>query len=82
MQVTILGVENVSYVSKKSNQQVIGVTIYFAYPLDPSRGFGMKAEKAFLSQRVQFTAQVGDKVDILYNRFGSVEEVRVLETKK
>lgn len=82
MLATILGIENVSYTSKKTNQPVRGLKVYYAYPINADRGIGMRTEDAFISQNVEFHAQVGDKVNILYNRFGSVEEVDVLDEKK
>lgn len=79
MKVTVLGIESISYTSKKTNLPVKGIRVYYASPLDPARGIGMKADATFVSQNIPFFAQVGDDVDILYNRFGSVEEVRVFE---
>lgn len=82
MLATILGIENVSYTSKKTGQPAKGLKIYFAYPVPNDRGSGMRSEDAFISQNVEFHAQVGDKVNIHYNRFGSVEEVEVVENSK
>lgn len=82
MVVTVLGIENVSYTSKKTNLPVRGIKVYYSSHLDPSRGIGLKTDSVFISQNINFCAQLGDDIDILYNRFGSVEEVRLLEKQK
>lgn len=82
MIVTVLGIETVSYTSKKTNLPVKGVKVYYSSKLDPARGIGLKTDNVFVSQNIDFSAQIGDEIDILYNRFGSVEEVRLIEKQK
>lgn len=77
--VKIVGKQNVDYVSKKTNQQVTGITLHVIGP--DSRVDGMAVETVFISSRMtDFAAvqklNVGDEVEFLYNRWGNVESVR------
>lgn len=71
----IIGIEEVSYTSKKDNSLVEGVRVYMSEPV--KAGQGVHVEEVFVSRRkLQTFAQpirMGDDVTPYYNRFGSFE---------
>lgn len=71
----VIGIEEVDYISKKTNKQVTGCTLYLSEPI--TKGVGEKVTDAFFSTEKmnQWPAPVslGDHVTIYYNRFGSPE---------
>lgn len=77
---TIIGVNAISFKGKDGNL-VEGSSIYVTSPLDPTKGgSGCSAEKFFLSKarlaELDFTPRVGDKIEVLFNRYGKVAAVR------
>lgn len=76
----IVGIEDVNYVSKKTGRAVTGVKLHLTYPLDDDKGDGQGVVSEFCSSNIPVvnTLTVGDEVEILYNRFGGIADVRVL----
>lgn len=75
----IVGKQDVDYTSRKTNQQVTGVTLYVTCP--DSKVDGVRAESIFISSRSLCYPEVmklpvGAGIEVYYNRFGSVEDVR------
>lgn len=80
MKVTIVGIEEVDYVSKRTNKQVEGRKIYYTYPFDPKKdAVGLIAESTFCGYDISKDLNVGDTIEILYNRYGSVADIRLIE---
>lgn len=73
MKYTVMGLEYRNYVSKKTNRPVDGYNLYLSYPLSTGEGDG--CEKIWVKPEIFEIAGnvcVGDSVEILYNRYGSV----------
>lgn len=74
----IIGILSVSF-KGRDGKQVTGKTFYFAERIPSDRGTGYSIEKAFLTEekiaRLSFVPQVGNEVQLLYNRFGKVESL-------
>lgn len=78
MKAKVLGVQSVDYVSKKSNQQVTGVTLHLSYPRDNVSGEAV--ETVFISERSAVDVskvKPGVIVGLSYNRWGSVESLEL-----
>ena len=80
----VVGKQTVDYVSKKTGQPVKGVTLHLTYPDD--RIIGLGTESVFVSAKstcysVVMCLELGDDVDLFYNRYGSVEDIRPVAKK-
>lgn len=71
----VVGKENVNYTSKKTGNPVVGFKLYCTSPIG-NNGVGERAEMFYCSPLVVADVLVGDKVDIFFNRYGNVTEVR------
>jgi len=75
----IEGIENIDYVSKKTNERVIGVKLYISFSINEKRGKGRKTDSVYLSKRtvenLSYFPDVDDEVDFVYNRFGGISDV-------
>lgn len=81
----VVGIEKVDYVSRKTNRPVQGTSFYILYEKQGVEGF--VADKIFISVVSPCypdaeLVQVGDKLNIFYNRWGSVEGLQVLPSDK
>ena len=80
MVVTIIGIEEVDYVSKRTNKPVEGRKIYYTYPFAPTKdAAGLIAESCFCNYELAGELKVGDNIELFYNRFGSVADIRIIE---
>lgn len=75
----VVGIQSVDYLSRKTNQPVQGVTLHLTY--QDSRITGVGTETVFVSAKATCYGDVvkipiGSDVDVFYNRYGSIEEVR------
>lgn len=79
MSYRVVGIEDVNYVSKKTGQPVSGVNLHVTFPLNEQKGEGEAVEKIYCKQSLEGidSISVGDDVEIYYNRFGGVEEIRL-----
>lgn len=82
MKVKVVGICNVSYTSKKTNQLVEGKVIHFTRKAERDGDVGEVTDTVFISQKSDVIKQVpkinlGKEVDIFYNRYGSVEDIAV-----
>lgn len=75
----VIGIEEVNYTSKKSNRQVTGRKLHLTFDFekdDSSEGTGV--EVCFTNCDSVYNVNVGDLVELLYNKYGSIVDVRVL----
>lgn len=79
---TVLGTEHVSFTTKEG-LLMEGVNLYGKRPIDPKRGQGERAERFFLSAAkvaaLPFKLRTAQRVEIVYNRWGRVETLRLLD---
>ena len=78
MKVTVIGKGKVDYVSKKTNQQVSGVTLHVTR--EDKNVDGLAVETIFISAKSNVfsdadSVKLGDKVNVAYNRYGSVDSI-------
>lgn len=75
---TIIGKAKVDYVSRKTNQQVSGLTLHVTH--EDNNVDGLAVETIFVSSKSNVYAdanavKLGDNVNVFYNRFGSVDSI-------
>lgn len=75
----IVGIQSVDYISRKTNKQVTGLTLHLSF--EDARVRGMATETVFVSsQSICYedvaALPVGSEVNVYYNRYGSVEDIR------
>ena len=75
---TVAGIENVNYTSKKSNKQVTGFILHLQSALPDSKGLGVRCENQYASTELAKDIALGDIVELLYNRYGTLEEIRIV----
>lgn len=69
----ILGIESVDYYNK-SGKRITGVRLHCS--CEDSRVTGVAVESIFVSSSVTTDKyEVGDEIDVLYNKFGSVSRI-------
>lgn len=77
MDYKVIGIKNINYTSKKTGQVVQGTELHCSF--DDKNVRGAAVDKFYIPQRVDIShVQIGDLVNILFNRFGSVDFVQVL----
>lgn len=79
---TIVGLSRTSFTGQDGTP-VEGKTFFVTEPIDPKRGEGVSAERFFLSRAklaaLDFSPEVGQVVDVLYNRFGRVTSLSLVD---
>lgn len=73
----IIGIENVDYTSKRTGNRVTGKKLYFTEPLPDDKGEGLFCDNVFVTNQMAMDIEIGDEVDILYNKYGNVADLRV-----
>ncbi len=80
----IIGIANANFTPKDSETAITGKTFYTTEPMDPKRGQGETADHFFLTSAkldtLDFTPAVGQTIDILYNRYGRVATVKLVDS--
>ena len=77
---TIIGIRPSSF-KGDNGETVRGLNIYYTYPLEKGDGDG--AERVFMTENkledCGYDPQVGDDVQIDYNRFGKVAKIYLVD---
>lgn len=78
----IVGIMETSF-EAKDGAKVEGATIHTLEPIDPKRGVGEAVERFFISKAkltaLDFKPEVGQAIEVLYNRYGKVERLRLID---
>jgi hypothetical protein len=80
----IVGIARTSFTPKDSDVPVEGMTIHTTEPFDPRRSGceGVSTDHFFLSKNklrdLTFSPAVGLEVEVLFNRYGKVQTLRLL----
>lgn len=75
----LVGKQNVDYISKKTNQPVVGVSLHVVG--EDSRVEGMAVETIFVSKKSEgmyddaLKFPIGAEVNVSYNRWGNADTV-------
>lgn len=76
----IVGISKTEFQAKDGNK-ISGSTIYTTEPMDPKRGRGEVTDHFFLStaklDALDFKPDVGQSVEIFYNRYGRVATIKL-----
>lgn len=79
---TIVGFIRQSFTPKGSEKTISGIKIFYTEPLGDT-GVGMRADGVFLSnqklERINIEFEVGQKVEFVYNRYGSVDNLNLIK---
>ena len=77
MNYNVVGIKKINYTSRKTGQLVQGTELHCSF--DDKNVLGAAVDKFYIPQRVDIShVQIGHVVNILFNRFGSVDFVQVL----
>lgn len=73
----VIGVRKVNFKDEKSGQQVEGYTLFLQrIPVDKEIE-GTECCKQFISSRyVDYTPVVGDRIQLIYNRYGKIGSIQ------
>lgn len=78
----IIGIQPTAF-DAKDGTHIEGTSIHLTSPIDPKRGKGEAGEKIFLTAtklaEVDFKPEVGNEIEVLYNRFGKVQTLRLVD---
>lgn len=78
MKYIVLGKQKVDYTSKQTGQRVQGENLHCKYLQKNVEGEAV--EKLYISSNVNSPiVNVGDEIDVFFNRYGSVDEVRLVK---
>lgn len=78
----VIGIERLSF-KGSDGTEVKGLNLYVSEAIDPKRGQGERADRYFLSEAkiaaLDFALAPGQAVDLLYNKFGKVATIKLLD---
>lgn len=74
----VVGIQNVDYVSKRTNQRVLGRQVYLLYPIDEKKGVGNSCESVYIGSNVDVPISINDEIELFYNKFGSVVDIKIV----
>lgn len=76
----VIGIEEVKYTSKRTNQQVSGRRLHLVSDFSETNksANGNCAEQVFTACQNVNNVEVGDTIELYYNKYGSVEDLRVV----
>lgn len=82
MKKTLLGIENIDYMSRKSGNPVKGVSLHVMGESSRVKGHGV--ETIFVSSNAGYYEDVlqlplGCELDVQYNRYGSVDTIQLVK---
>lgn len=82
MKMKLVGITNVDYISKKTNERVQGKSLHGLVACKATEGVGEKCENVYVSANSDLYKQVekmviGSEINVYYNRFGGVEDIAV-----
>lgn len=73
----VIGFKRSNFKSKSSDTMVTGYNIYLTYPVSGEDAAGVACERVYMSDdklaKCDYVPQVGDEVNVTYNRFGKPE---------
>lgn len=80
----IIGLQHMDFDTKEGTH-IDGTTLFVTNPIDPRRGTGDEAEKIFISsaklKELSFSPSVGDNIEVLYNRYGKVRTLNLIDVE-
>lgn len=82
IQNSIIGKSIVSFTNEQTGRPVDGTSIFYCTKISKDHGSGYRCEKSFVRSNVIPYDQIiiGKECEILYDRFGKVQNIRYSET--
>ena len=82
MKMKLVGITNVDYVSKKTNERVQGKSLHGLVPCTAAEGVGDRCESVYISAKSELYNHcekmiIGGEINVHYNRFGGVEDITI-----
>jgi hypothetical protein len=79
----VIGIEEVDYTSKRTNQQVHGRRLHLVsdFSENNTNAVGNCAEQVFTTCKSVTDVEVGDTIELYYNKYGSIEDLRIVNEK-
>lgn len=76
----VIGIEEVKYTSKRTNQEVSGRRLHLVsdFAENNKTAQGNCAEQVFTSCNSVNDVEVGNIIELYYNKYGSVEDLRIV----
>ncbi|MBR6050301.1 MAG: hypothetical protein IKP68_03745 [Clostridia bacterium] len=78
MKYSIAGVKTVDFTDKDDNS-IKGISIYLASPIPSDKGSGLEVDKFFFSSKrvseVDSSLKVGSDVDVVFNKYGKIDNI-------
>lgn len=72
----VVGFRRVEFTDKKTKNNVDGYTLFLQRTPQDDKVFGLECCKQFIScQYVSYVPQLGDRIRLLYNRYGKIGAV-------
>lgn len=76
MKAKVIGLKDSKFTPTGSTQEIVGKTLYIAYPSDYVQGFRCESVFASLTRFVNgYVPQVNDEIVIEYNRYGKPDAI-------
>lgn len=73
----VIGMRKFEYTSKRTGNKYKAANLYCSY--DAADTIGVRCESVFLSSdKVPPDLKLGNEINVLYNRFGNVEAIEVV----
>lgn len=87
MKVTVVGIETIDYVSRKTNERVEGYRLYCSDPSTSPRVKGNVTQDFFISSRKAVYQDVpriplGIAIDMYFDNYGNVDEIIIPDDVK
>lgn len=80
MNYEVIGIEEVNYTSKITHQPVNARKLHLTYDFDTKpKAEGIGVEVVFTSCENAKYAKIGDRIEVYYNKYGNVQDIRILD---
>lgn len=77
MRFEIIGIETVDYTSRKTGKPVKGTNLH-CIDLEKTSVDGQAVERLYVKEMIDCSSlKVGDRINVYYNRFGSVDDLHL-----
>lgn len=77
MEVKVLGIKKIDYISKRTNNPVHGTELHVSF--QDNRVSGLAVDKIFVRDRVDIgSVKLGDSLNLLFDRYGQVDFVQIM----
>lgn len=80
----VVGIEKVSY-TKKDGNQASGLKLHVTEPVDNKNFEGERTDQVYIPSTrfedlpVLENLEVGDLIEVFYNRFGGVKDIKIIK---